>query len=97
MQTQNDADAFCFLIKHGNAAENAERNTFADLPQTDILAFKGVSKMLKYSFGIIVAVFLLFYAGFTAFGAEYDGLEYSIIDGEAVITGFRRADRAGNS
>lgn len=77
-----------FFDKTRNTAENAERNTFADLPQTDILAFKGVSKMLKYSFGIIVAVFLLFYAGFTAFGAENDGLGYTIIDREAVITGY---------
>lgn len=77
-----------FFEKIRNTAENDERNTFAELPQNDILAFKGVSEMLKYSLGIIAAVFLLFYEGLAAFGAENEGIGYTIIDREAVITGY---------
>ena len=78
------------LIKNrDNAAENAENNCFSDSCLAVILALKGVSELKKFIFGVFAAVFLLMTAVCNAFGAENEELEYSIIGGEAVITGFK--------
>ncbi len=78
------------LIKNrDNAAENAENNCFSDGCLAVILALKGVSELKKFIFGVFAAVFLLMTAVCNAFGAENEELEYSIIGGEAVITGFK--------
>lgn len=45
--------------------------------------------MKKIILGVTAAVFLLFSGKFSAFGAENADYEYSIIGGEAVITGFK--------
>ena len=69
-------------------AENVEKKLFAQGLRADILALKGVNAMFRAVCGVIAAVFLFFAAAFSAFGAEKTDLKYSIIDGEAVITGF---------
>ena len=77
------------LQNKDNKAENAEKKSFADCSEADILALKGVSEMKKILLGVIAAFFVLFGGKMNAFGAVSDNLEYSIIGGEAVITGFK--------
>jgi hypothetical protein len=47
--------------------------------------------MFRAVCGVVAAVFLFFSAAFSTFGAEKTDIKYSIIDGEAVITGFTGA------
>ena len=64
------------------------KNCFVQYIWGDILACKGVNAMIRSVLGIIAAIFLSITAVLDSFAAEYGCLEYSIINGEAVITGF---------